>query len=422
MAQQTLTIFLLLAKPQECRLRVITVCFCALAPRWHSMMLHAAGAWADGRCVNVAGNIFLSNNPSHPDFQDPLLNNKYFYDARANGGWSLQNWRGSHRWSNSGDINGQTLCITKTSPFALNRANVPQDAYTYSSVWGSNDEQRSSHSTGTIDSRQGWSAKSNDGGQWIQMNLGSAKWVDGIVTQGRANGFGQYVTRYAVLTSEDGYSFSSRGVFPGNIDQGQGLQYTVFKPVRAQYVRVVPVAWNNHITMRVDVLLGDGDSLRHAVKQSVQVKGTATGLFARWYRMKLQKLPSVDVFESARPVRLSTVPNLNFKSTDGPFANSGLKTDYVARFEGYGPACFSHTASQALLSGSSTSPIQAGGPLNSKATTAQDCSLTMSRRVTQSAVVINAVLTHALLRLSTTTAFMAWSGDQAAKCYTTAST
>jgi len=26
-------------------------------------------------------------------------------------------------------------------------------------------------------------------------------------------------------------------------------------------VRVVPVTWTNHITMRVDVLLGDGDSL-----------------------------------------------------------------------------------------------------------------------------------------------------------------
>ena len=93
------------------------------------------------------------------------------------------------------------------------------------------------------------------------MNLGSPKWVDGIVTQGRAEGHGQYVTRYAILTSEDGYSFSSRGVYPGNIGTGPDRQYTVFKPVRAQYVRVVPVAWNNHITMRVDVLVGEGDSL-----------------------------------------------------------------------------------------------------------------------------------------------------------------
>ena len=71
----------------------------------------------------------------------------------------------------------------------------------------------------------------------------------------------QWVSRYAVLTSEDGFSWSSQGVYPGNNAWGQGLQYTVFKPVRVQYVRVVPVAWNQHITMRVDVLLGVGDSL-----------------------------------------------------------------------------------------------------------------------------------------------------------------
>jgi hypothetical protein len=238
---------------------------------------HAAGPWADHNCVAL-GNFFLSYNPHHPDFQIPLLDNKYFYDASANAGWSLQNFQGSHRWSNSGDINGQTLCITKKSPFLFDRANVPQNHYTYSSVWGSNDHDRALHSTPTIDSQQGWSAAQNDGGQWIQMNLGSVKWVDGIVTQGRGGQWqgGQFVTRYAVLTSEDGYSFSSQGVYPGNLAQGPDLQYTVFKPVRAQFVRVVPVAWNNHITMRVDVLLGDGDSLRANNCQVVDI-GSSNG-------------------------------------------------------------------------------------------------------------------------------------------------
>jgi len=150
----------------------------------------AAGGWSDGKCIAFGnpGHFFLSYNPHHPEFQPDLLTNKYFYDAQANGGWSLQNTGGSHRWANSGDINGQTLCITKKSPFKLRRANVDQSAYKYSSVWGGNDQQREEHSQGTIDSKQGWSAASNDGGQWIQMNLGSPKWVDGIVTQGRREG------------------------------------------------------------------------------------------------------------------------------------------------------------------------------------------------------------------------------------------
>ncbi len=246
------------------------------------MIFDTTAPWSyDSGCVPF-GNFYLSYNPHHPDFQDPLLNGKYFFDGRAHmgcpTGCSLQNYGGSHRWSNAGDFNGQTLCVTKTSPFAFNRARVPQDSYTYSSIWGSNDQQKEEHSTGTIDSRQGWSAAQNDGGQWIQMNLGSAKWVDGIVTQGRGNGYGQYVSRYAVLTSEDGYSFSSRGVFPGNIDQGNGRQYTVFKPVRAQYVRVVPVSWNNHITMRVDALLGDGESLRPQNCKVVNIGSSKGGM------------------------------------------------------------------------------------------------------------------------------------------------
>ena len=53
--------------------------------------------------------------------------------------------------------------------------------------------------------------------------------------------------------------------------------------------------------------------------------------------MKVQRLPSESSIEHATPVRQTTVENLNFKSTDHEFANSGLKADYVARFEGYQP-------------------------------------------------------------------------------------
>ena len=53
--------------------------------------------------------------------------------------------------------------------------------------------------------------------------------------------------------------------------------------------------------------------------------------------MKFQRLPAESWFASATPARLTTVPNLNYPSTDDAFANSGLKTDYAARFEGYQP-------------------------------------------------------------------------------------
>jgi hypothetical protein len=75
----------------------------------------------------------------------------------------------------------------------------------------------------------------------------------------------------------------------------------------------------------------------NAGASSTPLQGTTTGLFARWSRVKFQRLPAESWFESATPARLTTVPNLNFPSTGDAFANSGLKSDYAARFEGYQP-------------------------------------------------------------------------------------
>ena len=64
----------------------------------------------------------------------------------------------------------------------------------------------------------------------------------------------------------------------------------------------------------------------------------------------LQKLPTKAQFLSKKPVRVTTVPNLDYGS-DGKvsvFANSGLKTDFAARFEGYERPFISLCASQAF--------------------------------------------------------------------------
>jgi len=66
-------------------------------------------------------------------------------------------------------------------------------------------------------------------------------------------------------------------------------------------------------------------------------KGTSTGLSALWYNMpSLKMLPSNSKFSSANPVRKTIVPNLNYASVvNKVFANSGLKTGFAARFEGF---------------------------------------------------------------------------------------
>ena len=52
----------------------------------------------------------------------------------------------------------------------------------------------------------GWSARSNDANQWIQVALGSYTTLTGIATQGR-NGHRQWVTKYQLQYSDDGVHF-----------------------------------------------------------------------------------------------------------------------------------------------------------------------------------------------------------------------
>ena len=54
----------------------------------------------------------------------------------------------------------------------------------------------------------GWSSRSNDANQWIQVALGSYTKLTGIATQGR-NAYSQWVTKYQLQYSNDGVSFNN---------------------------------------------------------------------------------------------------------------------------------------------------------------------------------------------------------------------
>lgn len=70
-------------------------------------------AYKTSSCVITFYHGHMSYNGHHRDFDNKVLDRQYFYCGNANGGRSLQNWRGSHRWSNKGDIDGTTLCVKK---------------------------------------------------------------------------------------------------------------------------------------------------------------------------------------------------------------------------------------------------------------------------------------------------------------------
>ncbi|XP_077630424.1 lactadherin isoform X2 [Crocuta crocuta] len=108
-----------------------------------------------------------------------------------------------------------------------------------------------------------WTAQTNDASEWLQVDLGSQREVTGIITQG-ARDFGhiQYVAAYKVAYSNDSTNwieYRDQGaldskIFPGNLDNNSHKKNMFEMPFLARFVRILPVAWHNRITLRVELL------------------------------------------------------------------------------------------------------------------------------------------------------------------------
>ncbi|XP_022782671.1 uncharacterized protein LOC111323557 [Stylophora pistillata] len=105
-----------------------------------------------------------------------------------------------------------------------------------------------------------WSARRNDVSQWIQIKLSGYTKITQFATQGR-NAYNQWVTKYKLQYSEDGVTFryyhepgqSSPKEFDGNKDSDTIVVHELIPPVQAQYIRLTPSDWHNHISMRMEV-------------------------------------------------------------------------------------------------------------------------------------------------------------------------
>ncbi|KAL9987547.1 hypothetical protein ACROYT_G001872 [Oculina patagonica] len=106
-----------------------------------------------------------------------------------------------------------------------------------------------------------WSAGRNDVNQWLQVYLGSQRTkVTAVATQGRSD-YPQWVTKYKLAYSDNGKNFMrywERGqftekTFAGNRDQYTIKRHVLYTPIRARYIRFLPMAWYGHISMRVEL-------------------------------------------------------------------------------------------------------------------------------------------------------------------------
>jgi len=113
-----------------------------------------------------------------------------------------------------------------------------------------------SHYKPWIDSDQAWSAgAANNGSDYLQYDLQSIQWVQGIVTQGRAN-MDQWVTAAKVEVSPDNANWVT--VYANtslNSDRTTKVNKNFPKVMYARYIKVTPISVLNYASMRMGVLL-----------------------------------------------------------------------------------------------------------------------------------------------------------------------
>jgi hypothetical protein len=119
-----------------------------------------------------------------------------------------------------------------------------------------NDAFGVNHNTPWIDSGQAWSASTaNSGTDFLQYDLRTIRWVQGIVTQGRAN-MDQWVTSARVDVSPDNTNWVT--VYSNvalNSNRNTKVLINFPKVMFARYVRVTPITVVGFASMRLGVLL-----------------------------------------------------------------------------------------------------------------------------------------------------------------------
>ncbi len=136
--------------------------------------------------------------------------------------------------------------------------------WTISSAWnnstgstGASDAFSAPHFTPWLNSSLGWAAQTLDANQFITLNYIQPAFIKGVVIQPRASSGGQFVTKVHVETSLTGAAPWTRVVSDQPLSTTITEDAIVLFPtsVFAKAVKVIPVTWTNHMTMRLGMLV-----------------------------------------------------------------------------------------------------------------------------------------------------------------------
>jgi hypothetical protein len=99
-----------------------------------------------------------------------------------------------------------------------------------------------------------WSPSSHRSNQWLQVDLGGIRKVEGFETQGSSYGGKSWCTKIRFDTSNDEKSWTHLGVFNGNTSPNDIKNNKLTEPTSARYVRFYPIEWkNSRPKLRVEI-------------------------------------------------------------------------------------------------------------------------------------------------------------------------
>jgi hypothetical protein len=166
-------------------------------------------------------------------------------------------------------------------------SNTNPTYWNVSTNWNSETTFNQDHYTPWLNNtRLGWAALYNDSNQWITLNYDEPAYIKGVVIQPRANSGNQFVTKVHVETSLTGAAPWTRVVsdIPVSTNITDDARLLFPTSVFAKSVKVIPVAWTNHITMRMGMLVkpnnatSDNLVLHYNPSMTESYAGTGTNL------------------------------------------------------------------------------------------------------------------------------------------------
>ena len=112
------------------------------------------------------------------------------------------------------------------------------------------------HTTASRRTIGAWCPRSNEVGEWIQVDFSNRWKIHAVATQGRDR-VNQWVTSYKLGYSDDGYTFifiqkanDNEHIFTGNTDRDTVVTNEFDSPVIARYFRLYPQTYYGYMCMR----------------------------------------------------------------------------------------------------------------------------------------------------------------------------